>query len=920
MSWSPQAGGLSEVLQVLRDSTQNQSPEVQKAMTMRLQSFMQVPDYPCYLAHILAFSSPDDERVRTVAGLVLKNAAKGIAGAQSEVVQYVKETVLRAYADSSAMVRNAAAQVIVVVLGALEPANWPEALAALLHGLDGDASAQETAFGVLEKCCEDYPRKLEAEIHGTRPTDVLIPRFLALADAEASKIRTLALTCLSHFIPVASPVLWAHIDALLAMLFKHASDPAPDVRRQVCQALVLLLAARPDKLLPALPNVADYMLFSTQDQDENVALEACEFWLTFAEDPDLGDHLRPLLPRVAPVLLSCMVYGEDDLIWLAGDEDDADVPDRPEDIKPKHFGAKAHNLESESTGEKPAATGDDDEDEYDEFDDEDDLSTEWNLRKCAAAAVDVIAVRFGADLLQILMPHLRDRLWSQDWIQRESGILALGAMAEGQSFDFLAYGANPAPGCIEAIEPYLPELIPFLINTLNDSKPLVRSITCWTLGRYASWCTSNPNEEHRNKYFVPAMEGLLRMVLDNNKRVQEAGCSAFATLEEDAGTALEPYLDPILRNLVFAFQKYQAKNLLILYDAIGTLADAVGSALNRKEVLDVLMPPLVDRWGRLTNEDEDLIPLLECLSSVTVACGTGFLPYAEPVFRRCVEIVHGSLLQYQAFQQQPDTRAEPDKVFLIVALDLLSGLTQGLGAQIVPLVQSSQPPLLQLLAVCLKHPDPPVRQSGYALVGDMAISCFSVLRPVIPQIMPELIEQIMPEPKMEFVSACNNAAWSVGEVALHYGTDPEFAQWVPPLIQRLIPILLSPKSPKSLTENAAVTIGRLALVQPDMVSPHLEMFAQPWCQALSEIKDNDEKDSAFRGFCGLIERNPSGIAKAFVFFCNAVVRWTAPSQELNDLFHKILHGFKQMSGSQWDAQMAAFPEGIQERLRMRYHL
>lgn len=152
------------------------------------------------------------------------------------------------------------------------------------------------------------------------------------------------------------------------------------------------------------------------------------------------------------------------------------------------------------------------------------------------------------------------------------------------------------------------------------------------------------------------------MVLDNNKRVQEAGCSAFATLEEDAGSALEPYLDPILRNLVFAFQKYQAKNLLILYDAIGTLADAVGSALNRPEALEVLMPPLVERWGRLGNEDEDLIPLLECLSSVTVACGTGFLPYAEPVFRRCVEIVHQSLVQYQAFQQAPDSRAEPDKV------------------------------------------------------------------------------------------------------------------------------------------------------------------------------------------------------------------------------------------------------------------
>ena len=36
--------------------------------------------------------------------------------------------------------------------------------------------------------------------------------------------------------------------------------------------------------------------------------------------------------------------------------------------------------------------------------------------------------------------------------------------------------------------------------------------------------------------------------------------------------------------------------------------------------------------------------------------------------------------------------------------------------------------------------------------------------------MTELIMQLDPEPKVEFVSACNNAAWSVGEVVLRYGT------------------------------------------------------------------------------------------------------------------------------------------------------
>lgn len=101
------------------------------------------------------------------------------------------------------------------------------------------------------------------------------------------------------------------------------------------------------------------------------------------------------------------------------------------------------------------------------------------------------------------------------------------------------------------------------------------------------------------------------MVLDNNKRVQEAGCSAFATLEEDAGIALVPYLEPILRNLVVAFEKYQQKNMLILYDAVGTLADAVGNALQNSAYIPILMPPLIQRWEKLRDDDYDLVPLLE---------------------------------------------------------------------------------------------------------------------------------------------------------------------------------------------------------------------------------------------------------------------------------------------------------------------
>jgi transportin-1 len=242
--------------------------------------------------------------------------------------------------------------------------------------------------------------------------------------------------------------------------------------------------------------------------------------------------------------------------------------------------------------------------------------------------------------------------------------------------------------------------------------------------------------------------------------------------------------------------------------------------------------------------------------------GASFMPYAAPVYERCKNIVHHSLMQYQAWQQNPSDIDEPDKSFLVVALDLLSGLTQGLGMGMEPMVTHAEPSLLVLLTASLKHASAPVRQSAYALVGDLAMGCFPLLRPAMPGIMTELIGQLEPEPKVEFISASNNAAWSVGEVALRYGRDdPEFQQWVNPLISRLIPILLHPKAPRSLHENAAVSIGRIGWMHPAIVAPHLGEFAQQWCQALHEIRDNEEKDSAFRGFCTMVQTNPAGIAK-----------------------------------------------------------
>ncbi|OUC41876.1 HEAT repeat protein, partial [Trichinella nativa] len=162
-----------------------------------------------------------------------------------------------------------------------------------------------------------------------------------------------------------------------------------------------------------------------------------------------------------------------------------------------------------------------------------DASSEWNVRKGSAATLDVLSNVFRDELLPHLLPILDGDLFQQDWLVKEAAILALGAVAEG---------------CANGMAPHLPTLVPYLIGCLNDSKALVRSITCWTLSRYGHWILQFPNERH----FEQLLKELLGRLLDVNKRVQEAACSAFATLEEEANFELVPYLNEVVQTLCAA--------------------------------------------------------------------------------------------------------------------------------------------------------------------------------------------------------------------------------------------------------------------------------------------------------------------------------------------------------------------------------
>lgn len=879
MTWYPDENGIRQTLELLHNS-QSCDTNVQRAVHEKLNELNDFPDFNKYLTFILTTPSSESDSTRSLSGLILKNNLRShYKKCPPELIDYIKEGCLRCINDDSPMIRSIVGILITTIVTSGGLQNWPELLPKLVQCLDSpDINYIEGAFGAIEKICEDSAAQLENERLGC-PVGALIPKFLLYAKHDNPKIRSHALACINHFINSRSQVLLNFVNEFLECLFSLAEDVDVNVRKHVCSAFVQLLEAYLDRLLPHLPNIIEFMLVRTQDANENISREACEFWLSLSEQPICHQILSPYIERLIPILVHGMKYSENDMVLLRNDlHEDAHVPDRESDIRPRFHKTKNKLFSHEEEDEE----------------DDDDYVSNWTLRKCSAAALDVLANVFHTDFLPILLPITKELLFSPHWDVKESGILVIGAIAEG---------------CMKGMIPYLPELCPFLIECLSDERPLIRSITCWTLSRYSNWIVSQPHDQ----YFKPLMVELLKRILDPNKRVQEAACSAFATLEEEACTDLVPHLDVILRTLVYALKQYQHKNLFILYDAIGTLADSVGHHLNRPEFIELLMPPLFEKWSALRDDEKDLFPLLECLSSMATALGTGFLPYCAPVFNRCVNLIDRTIQLNKLYMQQPDAYDPPDKDFMVISLDLLSGLMEGLGSQMEPLVSNS--PLIKLLFEAAQDAQPDVRQSSFALLGDLTKACFSYIRPQIGQFMSVLANNL----GSEHISVSNNAIWAIGEICIQLGEgmQPYASMFVRPLIE----IINRQNTPKTLHENTAITIGRLGYVCPNELAPHLATFIRHWCLFLRNIRDNEEKDSAFRGICNLITLNPTGVLNDFLFFCDAVASWNCPKEDLKERFYSILHGFKsQVGADEWNKFWNQCPPLLRERLTLQYNL
>lgn len=938
--WEPNPTGLEQLRSVLSGTLSPNKDERLAANDALDQARLQ-PDLDNYLLYILVSDVQSASGIRAAAGLMLKNNILKhdfVNSKSKELQESILSNILKGLLDNEVLVRNITGNVITALFQLYGIRDWPQILIQLLELTNGEKGnsliSQEGAISALAKICEDSSVSLDYNYNGQVPSEFLIPSFLNLLGHQSAFVVSKAISCMNQFITLKSASVEQNFDDILTKLFGLTSFDSNEIRKNICTAFYLILDNNPEKLYPHIQGITSYCLHTiiettnsdSTNYNEEVALEACEFLLGLSTsniDPQL---VKSLLPNIVPLLVEKMIYSKSDIEYYQHIDsfDDADVEDKDEDIKPTNAKTKEKTANKMTSGEVSAnvngnaitnkANADDDEDDDDDNDeDEEEEAFTWNLRKCAAATLDVLASTLPNEVIDLVLPLLEGRIVSDQWPVREAAILAFGAISDA---------------CIEFETDNLPNLVPFLVERLQDSEPRVRQITCWTLSRYSSWvCQEAHQGGQYASYFLPTLEAIMACALDNKKIVQESASSSLANFITNADYELTVNLvEPLLHHFNRCFKKYKRKNLVILYDAVQTFVDKVGDIISSKqEYITLLLPPLLEKWEQLPDEDKDLWPLLECMSSVAASLGELFAPYAVPAYQRAIRILENCINLDKMCQTDP-TISSPEKDFIVTAVDLIDGLIQGLGIHSAELIiqNSNSTNLVDLLLTCFQDPVNEVRQSSFALLGDLSIC---VLRPVVLPYLDPIMQCIIHEinnRSFESSAVCNNATWTLGEMSLVL-TNQELKPYLSSIIPSLIRLVNSTGSEQTVLENAAITLGRLGTFCAGELSQHLAEYSFSWSKYMKYLEPNEEKETAFKGMCNTVAANPTGFGNteegknSLLVFIDCISSYAHPSVDLNNMFQKLIDGYKEMLGFEWNNLLTGLDFESQQVLRTKYN-
>ncbi|KAI3384945.1 hypothetical protein SNEBB_005121 [Seison nebaliae] len=696
----------------------------------------------------------------------------------------------------------------------------------------------------------------------------------------------------------------------IEILFHCANEDDLEMRGVCCKICQLILYQNPLRMENRLGDVVEYVLVCMEKKNEQLAFEACEFFLILLNMDMAYELLEKHQERFSNLLMNYMKYGGEELTLLELEyRNDSTIPDEDKDILPPTYSRDKFHDSNNSTIEEENAEERNDDDDDDENDEEETshITPNWNLRKCSATVLDSLSNIFQDNFLQFILPKLNDMLHHSNWIEREAGILILGAIAYG---------------CVGSISQHLPNIIPHLIMCLDDDQPLIRSISCWTLSRYLEWIKC----EDSSSYFYPMLDGIERRMLDNSKKVQEGACSTLADMEESAIILIMPRLDGLINLICQAFNIYQKKNIIRLYDVIASLIDSARPLLRQDIFTDLITPNLMEymmkNWAELDNNYLAIFPIYQCMSTIAISMSGDFRPYVNTVLTTAVKLTEKTFKEYFIYKNNENKVTDPtlskliqipEMNYISISFDLFNALTNALQLEMSESFEKIQ--IIQIIRTALNldlgsnHIN--ILQSSLALIGEIIDKLPNLMVNDIQSFLPLILLHI----KSSSINLINNSIWCLGKAVLRYDIDVStYIDDIEPVIMRH---LLNEKNIRLIQENVAITFGIITHRNNLPFSNYFEKIFPFWCHTLSTLDDNENKDVAFRGMCKLISFNTDAARPHFHQFLLAASSWINIKDDLAKQFVEILQYYMTngMETTVWEEHLSNLNESARNRIQ-----
>ncbi|KAH7817651.1 putative RNA-binding motif protein, X-linked 2 [Monocercomonoides exilis] len=721
------------------EQSKNGTNEAQAQANAAREKFsLEMPEYAFYLTCILSSMKTLPATTRQLAGFELIRFLKAKPPSFSQELRgKCFDVVLQSLGDELEQIRITAGSTISAFLDVIGFENGFPFIGQLLTVIQGnEAHYAEGASSCLVKIVEDNEEKMEL-LKLREKLETLVDSLIGLCKtAKIAKVLCSLLTALKTMCIASQELFQNKVENYLTMLLTCAGDQNPLVRTLVLESLTVLIhfpfgpADAPQDehikpthpLLPQSDALIDFALICMDSPNEHLEMAGIEFWQSICENWLLLEASVPKkLDTIIPRIITKLTYTATDLYQYSGFlKEDSEIADPDQAIPPavvemhssqsvfgdsnpvSSMAQPQASLSSSSSSSSSSQTDADTNEEYDEIF-QSQMNDVWTPRKSASCGLEALATALPAlvvprviqcaiSLMAVVdTPSPAEQATagsissssasssssqaseakavidapsaSKDtakWKQRECGVFAAGIVAKAS---------------LSSAAPFLPQLLPWLIHSVNDAHPLVRMIACWALGKTSVWvCGPLPDDESwvqirlqedaareeatgektiradDRKWLAEVLNALSIGMLDKNKEVQRSACVALNLVVDECGPRIRPYSSLLLENVFRAFRVYQKANARHLCTLSASIVDAAGALFRSEEHLKPLMVALGDRLFALPPSDTRLIPhIMSAFERIVENTeGSAFMPFAPKIVDFVVRIVHDEVMKEKA--------------------------------------------------------------------------------------------------------------------------------------------------------------------------------------------------------------------------------------------------------------------------------